>query len=71
MEQILEAYEFMKAVFVAEQDEVIRKVYSLPAPQAGGPAEVPPSVKGAKAKDKEGWIHHPCPRNIATFSLPL
>jgi len=71
MEQILEAYEFMKAVFVTEQDEVIRKVYSLPVPQAGGPAEVPPSVKGAKAKDKEGWIHHPCPRNIATFSLPL
>ena len=25
----------------------------------------------AKDKDKEGWIHHPCPRNIATFSLPI
>lgn len=71
MEQILEAYEYMKAIFVAEQDEVVRKVYSLPAPAVGAP-ESEKAIKGTKApKDKEGWIQHPCPRNIVTFSLPL
>jgi hypothetical protein len=71
MEQILEAYEYMKAIFVAEQDEVIRKVYSLPAPAVGA-SESEKATKGSKAsKDKDGWIQHPCPRNVTTFSLPL
>jgi len=62
MEQIMEAYDYIKSIFTAEQDEVLRKVYALPG------APVAP-VKAPRA-GKEGWIQHPCPRNIATFPAP-
>ena len=67
MEQINEAYEFIKNVFRINADEILRKVYVLPktseapAAAAAGAASVP--VK-AKAEKKSAWIAHPCPRNI-------
>lgn len=70
MEQINEAYEFIKEVFRTNQDEILRKVYVLPksadspadAPAAGGAAAIT-TTKG-KADKKPTWIAHPCPRNI-------
>jgi len=62
MEQINEAYEFIKRVFSDNADEILRKVYVLP-PDAAAPATTaPPKEKPAKAA--AGWIQHPCPRNI-------
>jgi len=60
MEQIEEAYEFIKNVFTDNADEILRKVYVLP------PDNTVPAPKGTQkpAKQAAGWIQHPCPRNI-------
>ena len=59
MEQIEEAYEFIKKVFTDNADEILRKVYVLP------PDSSTPVTKAEKApKVQNGWIQHPCPRNI-------
>ena len=63
MEQINEAYEFIKSVFTDNADEILRKVYVLP------PDTTAPTPKGTQkaaktAKTQTGWIQHPCPRNI-------
>lgn len=66
MEQINEAYNFIKEVFRTNQDEILRKAYVLPASVdiVAAPADaVPGPVKG-KAEKKAVWIAHPCPRNI-------
>lgn len=64
MEQINEAYEFIKDVFRTNQDEILRKVYVLPK-AAESPAEpAPPATKAKTDKKSVGWIAHPCPRNI-------
>ena len=57
MEQINEAYEFIKGVFTRHADEILRKVYVLPATTAE-----PKPVKAGRVSS--GWIQHPCPRNI-------
>jgi hypothetical protein len=60
MEQIEEAYVFIKNVFTDNADEILRKVYVLP------PDNTVPVPKGTQkpAKQAAGWIQHPCPRNI-------
>lgn len=60
MEQINEAYDFIKDVFRDNADEVLRKVYVLP-PVAT--IEKKPEKKSEK-KSPSGWILHPCPRNV-------
>ena len=57
MEQINEAYEFIKGVFTRHADEILRKVYVLPVTTAE-----PKPVKAGRVSS--GWIQHPCPRNI-------
>ena len=57
MEQINEAYDFIKSVFTRHADEILRKVYVLPATTAE-----PKPVKAGRVSS--GWIQHPCPRNI-------
>jgi len=66
MEQIMEAYEYIKGIFTVEQETVLRKVYSIPGAPTDltAPAEAP--VK--RGSSKGGWIQHPCPRNIVSFS---
>ena len=61
MEQINEAYEFIKRVFRDNSDEILRKVYVLPKATTEAPA---PMQKPIKEKKAIGWIAHPCPRNI-------
>ena len=57
MEQINEAYEFIKGVFTRHSDDVLRKQYVLPTPA--------PETKPKKAaRVVSGWIAHPCPRNV-------
>ncbi len=66
MEQINEAYEFMKELFVTHADDVLRKNYicpesaETPAPTAAAAAS---STKSTRSK-QSGWIHHPSPRNV-------
>jgi TATA-box binding protein (TBP) (component of TFIID and TFIIIB) len=61
MDQINDAYEFMKQVFKDNANEVLRKNYICPdAP--GTTAETPTSKSS-------GWIHHPSPRNIVRMEL--
>jgi TATA-box binding protein (TBP) (component of TFIID and TFIIIB) len=62
MEQINEAYEFMKKVFETNADEILRKNYICP----DAVPETPTPVVTSK---KQGWIHHPSPRNV--FQVPL
>jgi TATA-box binding protein (TBP) (component of TFIID and TFIIIB) len=57
IDQINEAYEFIKHVFTKHADSVMRKTYML----ASDSVEVP-AVK--KTRAPSGWIQHPCPRNI-------
>lgn len=57
MDQINEAYEFIKEVFTDHADEILRKVYVLP----GAPAT---ETKPVKTSTRTGWIAHPCPRNV-------
>ena len=62
MEQIDEAYVFIKQVFTDNADEILRKVYVLPPELT--PTQTAPPVKTTKTKVVSGWIQHPCPRNI-------
>jgi TATA-box binding protein (TBP) (component of TFIID and TFIIIB) len=63
MEQINEAYEFIKKVFRDNSEEILRKIYSPPPKET--PSSAPPiPVKPVKEKKPAGWIAHPCPRNI-------
>jgi TATA-box binding protein (TBP) (component of TFIID and TFIIIB) len=70
MEQINEAYDFIKGVFRDNAGEILRKVYVLPKPAADAAAAATPAVetKPAKTKKASGWIAHPCPRNIVKLS---
>lgn len=75
MVQINEAFEFMKRLFEAHADEVLRKTYICPdssAAEVGGcntevPVPSPVTPKTGRSK-QVGWIHHPSPRNI--FKIP-
>jgi TATA-box binding protein (TBP) (component of TFIID and TFIIIB) len=74
MEQIEEAYAFMKEVFEKHADEVLRKNYICPvADEAGANATLALALAPAPAQTKKsaaaGWIHHPSPRNI--LQVPL
>ena len=60
MEQINEAYEFIKRVFTDHAEEILRKQYILPTP-ASSKVEVKPKKS---VRQSSGWIAHPCPRNI-------
>jgi len=60
MEQINEAYEFMKTLFETHADDVLRKNYICPTGETSAPSTV---------SKKVGWIHHPAPRNV--FQIPL
>jgi TATA-box binding protein (TBP) (component of TFIID and TFIIIB) len=67
MEQINEAYEFIKGVFRENADEVLRKTYKLPSTTP----EMALSAASAKKPEKKtptGWISHPCPRNIVKLT---
>lgn len=60
MDQINEAYVFIKGVFTRHADDILRKVYVLPEMAT-------PAVEAKPAKPqriKNGWIQHPCPRNV-------
>ena len=57
MEQINEAYDFIKRVFTKHAHDVLRKQYVLPTP-------VPETKPKKAARQVSGWIAHPCPRNI-------
>lgn len=59
MDQINEAYEFIKQVFTRHADDILRKVYVLPASESTHTV-----VEKPAAKKPTGWIQHPCPRNI-------
>jgi TATA-box binding protein (TBP) (component of TFIID and TFIIIB) len=60
IDQINDAYEFMKDVFRANADEVLRKNYICPDAGTGGKTDDRPSP----ASKSSGWIHHPSPKNI-------
>lgn len=60
MEQINEAYEFIKEVFTDHADEILRKVYVLPG------ATEPKAAAATKPSSRSGWIAHPCPRNVVS-----
>jgi TATA-box binding protein (TBP) (component of TFIID and TFIIIB) len=62
MEQIYEAYEFIKDVFTRHADQVMRKTYTLASDADEIPMSTKPVVK--KTRTVTGWIQHPCPRNI-------
>ena len=64
MDQINEAYEFIKGVFRDNASDVLRKVYVLPTAAVGTAATAPVSTKTSKKKSATGWILHPCPRNV-------
>jgi TATA-box binding protein (TBP) (component of TFIID and TFIIIB) len=66
MDQIHEAYDFIKAVFRDNASDVLRKVYVLPAAPAvtTTAAVAVTSSKVSKKKSATGWILHPCPRNV-------
>lgn len=57
MEQINEAYDFIKGVFTKHAHDVLRKQYVLPTP-------VPETKPKKTTRLVSGWIAHPCPRNI-------
>lgn len=62
MDQINEAFEFIKAVFTRHADEILRKVYVLP--ESVETTESAPLPMTKKSKQSAGWIAHPCPRNV-------
>jgi len=66
MDQINEAYEFIKDVFRDNASDVLRKVYVNPATTAATATVAPVAVstKTSKKKSATGWILHPCPRNV-------
>jgi TATA-box binding protein (TBP) (component of TFIID and TFIIIB) len=59
MDQINEAYEFIKKVFSDHADEILRKQYVLPS---AAPEVTAKPTKSTRASG--GWIQHPCPRNV-------
>jgi TATA-box binding protein (TBP) (component of TFIID and TFIIIB) len=65
IEQIEEAYVFIKQVFTDNASEILRKVYVLP-PEAIVETKAQTDVKTKKTARAAatGWIQHPCPRNI-------
>ena len=65
MEQINEAYEFIKEVFRDNSDDVLRKVYVLPKTVETAPSK---ADKKAEKKSPSGWIMHPCPRNVVKLT---
>jgi TATA-box binding protein (TBP) (component of TFIID and TFIIIB) len=65
MEQIYEAYEFIKSVFRDNADQVLRKQYILPPTE-----ETEEPEKKPKKKILTGWIQHPCPRNVIKLTEP-
>lgn len=65
MEQINEAYEFIKDVFRDNSDDVLRKVYVLPKSTTAAPSK---ADKKAEKKSPSGWIMHPCPRNVVKLT---
>lgn len=64
MDQINEAYEFIKGVFARHADDILRKMYVLPAQIVDAPAP----VTTKKTRAASGWIQHPCPRNVVKLS---
>ena len=68
MEQIDDAYRFMRRLFETHADEVLRKNYICPA-SATADAAVAPTPTPTPAKKAAGWIHHPSPRNM--FPIPV
>jgi TATA-box binding protein (TBP) (component of TFIID and TFIIIB) len=67
MDQINEAYEFIKGVFTTHADRVMRKTYTLTGdgdPDVALPPPPPPPPKKSSARSATGWILHPCPRNV-------
>lgn len=60
MEQIMEAYDFMRGLFETHAEEVLRKNYICPEA-----ADAPVTKKAA------GWIQHPSPRNVVKVSTHL
>jgi TATA-box binding protein (TBP) (component of TFIID and TFIIIB) len=64
IEQILEAYVFIKDVFTRHADEVLRKVYVLPAQEENDTNTVTTTKTVKTPRIKTGWIQHPCPRNV-------
>jgi hypothetical protein len=65
MEQINEAYDFIKGVFRDNAEEILRKVYVLPK---SATESATTETKPVKAKKASGWIAHPCPRNIVKLT---
>jgi len=63
MEQTNEAYEFIKRVLVTHQEELLRKEYILPESKSDPESTETKPKKTTKAV-KQGWIQHPCPRNV-------
>jgi TATA-box binding protein (TBP) (component of TFIID and TFIIIB) len=61
MEQINEAYEFMRSLFEVHAAEVLRKTYICPEATETVLPVTP-------AKKTTGWIHHPSARNV--FHIP-
>ena len=76
IDQINEAYEFMKRLFIEHVDEIIRKNYICPADMALGAdgsmpiatatatATATVATTSSKKAAANTWIQHPSPRNI-------
>jgi len=64
MDQINEAYEFIKSVFTRHADEILRKVYVLPEVVEKDTDTVVTTKSTKTQRIKTGWIQHPCPRNV-------
>jgi TATA-box binding protein (TBP) (component of TFIID and TFIIIB) len=65
IEQINEAYEFMKRLFLEHADEVIRRNYICPTAEDTPAATPAPTKKSANT----AWIQHPSPKNV--FAIPV
>lgn len=59
MDQINEAYEFMKTLFARHAEDILRKNYICPVDTTASVA-----TGAATKKAASGWIQHPSPRNI-------
>jgi len=71
MDQINEAYDFIKDVFTRHSDAVLRKIYIAPTLEASedecegeGNASEEETAIVVAPKKSTAWIQHPCPRNI-------
>ncbi len=67
MDQINEAYEFMKALFAKHAEEILRKNYICPT--AAEDAQPQPTTQ--TTKKATGWIQHPSPRNLVKVGTHL